>query len=414
MFDINELLINDDNFNLYKGGGFTNKLSTGILTLDIALGGGIPFNGALLHLFGAESAGKTSLAYRLCKKVTDNNGYVTWVDSETSYDPVWAQIQGLKPNLTLGYRPLCKEHCIKLILNDIKKYKSKFLPWLLDSKWQPTKEQAEEAKTGVRDIEGIKNYMIKNAPYHTIVWDSIAAAPLKAQIDEEAEFSQGMMFEARLHKTFLKMYASSVIGCDKINFIILNQVIDNVGSYAGGVTFTGGHSLAHMIHLNILVQKHGRGEQDNDGVTTTDYVTLKVIKNKITPVTMIAFPVIFSKSRGFIGITSLLEYLLSIDFFQGKGWKKFIYRKIDKETGEVLSEEEINFQYSKFYQLMLDRPELLEYLCEKVKEKFMERFPKTVSLTSSNIHDIVESCLNEENATPNEEELVDLNSLKQQ
>lgn len=397
--NIEQLIV--DEMPVYDGTGFSNRLPTGIITLDIALGNGIPFNGAMIHLFGAESSGKTSLAYRLCKKVTDVGGYITWFDSESSYDPEWSKIQGLSPESTICYRIPYKEKVMQTIVQDIFKYREKFLPWLDNPKWVPSKEDYEESGFNSRQIDQVKEYLTNKAPYHTIVWDSISASPVKSAYDGEDQFSQGMAYEARLHKAFCKMFFSSVIGCDKINIIIINQVIDDIGSYGGGVTFSGGHALRHAIHLNLLVKKHGRGEVEEDGTTATDYVSLRIMKNKITPVTNIAFPVIFSKSRGYLGLTALLEYLLSIKYFTGTSWKKFTYKDVDKETGEILKEEEINFQMSKFYKLMYDRPELLKYLCEVVKDRFATTFPKTKSLMSSNLDEIINSCLNEETAVPN-------------
>ena len=57
-----------DNVPIYEGNGFSNKMPTGIVTLDIALAGGIPLNGSIIELYGEESSGKTTLAYRICKR----------------------------------------------------------------------------------------------------------------------------------------------------------------------------------------------------------------------------------------------------------------------------------------------------------------------------------------------------------
>ena len=78
-------LVADSDF-VYNGNGFSHRLASGIATLDIALGGGIPLDGSVIEIWGEESHGKTTLSYRLCKRCTDIGGYVTWVDSEQSFD----------------------------------------------------------------------------------------------------------------------------------------------------------------------------------------------------------------------------------------------------------------------------------------------------------------------------------------
>lgn len=178
---------------LYDGAGFSEKLPTGIVTLDIALAGGIPLNGSIIEIYGEESHGKTTLSYRLCKKCTDQEyGYVTWVDSEVSYDDEWASIQGLDVNKVIPYRPPYAEAAMNLIIDDIKIYKEKYLPWLVDPKWRPSKAEAAAAGLGVSDIEGVKKYMESVAPPHMIVWDSLAASPVKSVAEDGAVFSEGM------------------------------------------------------------------------------------------------------------------------------------------------------------------------------------------------------------------------------
>ena len=178
---------------LYQGKGFSCKLPTGIITLDIALAGGIPLNGSIIEIYGEESHGKTTLAYRICKKCTDTpKGYVKWTDSEVSYDEEWAAIQGLNVEKVIPTRPPYMEACMDDIIEDIKRYKAKFLPWLVDPRWKPSSEDAQAAGVGVTQIEVIKEHMKKIAPPHLIVWDSLAASPVKSVAEENSEYSSGM------------------------------------------------------------------------------------------------------------------------------------------------------------------------------------------------------------------------------
>lgn len=393
-----------DETNRYKGNGFDHKLPTGIVTLDLALAGGTPLCGSVIEIYGEESHGKTTMSYRICKKCTDDPlGYVTWVDSENSYDDEWARVQGMNPDKVIAYRPPFMESAMNIIIDDIKAYKSKFLPWLDDKEWKPTTTEAELAGVGVRDVESIKKYMEDHAPVHMIVWDSLAAAPVKSVAEDGSAFDQGMAYRARLIKMFLSRYQVNVVGCNKVSMILINQVIDNIGSYTGGVTTPGGRGLRHSKHLSIYMKKSG-GEKDAENFKMTDYTIISITKNKVTPI-ITSLPVIFSKSRGFLGATSLYEYLANTRWFRNAGsWKKFDYEYVDKETGEFKTEE-ISFQTRNFYSLMEQRPELFLYLCEVVRIKFLEKFPFCSSLKSTDVSSIVDACLAESNSMPNENEL---------
>lgn len=407
-FDVSKLVSNQDY--LYKGGGFYNKLPTGIITLDAALAGGFPLNGSIVEIYGEESHGKTTLSYRLCKKCTDKSeGYVTWVDSEVSYSAEWAAVQGVNVDKVIPYRPPYMEAAMDIIINDIKLYKERYLPWLVDTKWKPSTADAQKAETGVTNVAAIKEYMEKNAPPHIIVWDSLAASPVKSVAEENSEYSSGMAYRARLIKSFLSRYQVAVIGCEKIGMILINQVIDNIGDmYGPAFTTPGGRGLRHGKHLAIYVKRSGSGEKDAENFKATDYVMISLTKNKVTPV-IASFPVIFSKSRGFIGATSVLEYLWNIQWFRSAGsWKKFDYNKVDPDTGEILETEEISIQRGTFYDLIEKRPELFTYLCEQIKEQLVAKFPSNQSLKDMDMNSIIQACLNETSAMPDEAEIESL------
>lgn len=397
-FDKSELIGNSQY--LYKGEGFSHKLPTGIPSFDIALGGGIPLDGSIIEIWGEEGAGKTTLSYRICKRATDHGGYITWFDSEASYDDSWATIQGLDVRRVIPYRPPYMEAVNQTILEDIKKYKEVYLPWLVNEKWKPSAKDCQNA--GTNTIEKVKEYMKEVAPEHMIVWDSLAASPVKSQVEGD-DFAQGMAYRARLIKSFLSRYQVTVEGCEKIGLILINQVIDNIGDmYGPGITTPGGRGLRHGKHLSIYVKKN-TGERDSDNFQATNYTMLSITKNKVTPV-IASFPVIFSKSKGFIGATSILEYLMNIRWFRDSGsWKKFDYEYVDKDTGEIKTEE-ISIQRGSFYKLLEQRPELLKYLCNKIKDMFLEKFPLNKTLQNTDVDAIIRACLEEESSMPEEGE----------
>ena len=203
-------------------------------------------------------------------------------------------MQGVNPERIIPYRPPYMEKTNDIIIGDIKRYKEQFLPWLVDPRWKPSKEDAEASGFGVSNVEAIKSYMEENAPPHIIVWDSLAASPVKSVAEEAAEYSSGMAYRARLIKSFISRYLVAVTGCSKICLILINQVIDNIGDiYGPAITTPGGRGLRHGKHLSIYVKKSGSGEKDSENFKVTDYVMISLTKNKVTPV-VASFPVIFS------------------------------------------------------------------------------------------------------------------------
>ena len=71
-----------------------------------------------------------------------------------------AAVQGVNVNKVLPYRPPHMEACMDTIIEDVKKYKAKFLPWLVDPRWKPSALDAEKAGVGVTQVDAIKEYMI--------------------------------------------------------------------------------------------------------------------------------------------------------------------------------------------------------------------------------------------------------------
>lgn len=402
-FDMGDLVADEDY--RYKGKGFNYKLPLGFPPFDIALGGGLPLGGAIIEVWGEESHGKTTLTYRACKRVTDMHGYVTWIDNESSYDEGWATVQGLNVQAVIPYRPPYMEKAIEIIIGDVNKYKEKFLPWTMHSgrgSWKPTKEQAEAAGTGVTDVEGVKEWMTKNAPPHVIVWDTIANCPVKTVVEGQ-EFGGGMALRARLIKSFITRFQVAAEGCEKLALILINQVIENIGDQWNPLTTPGGRGLRHGKHLSIFVKKSG-GEKDEHNFASTNYVTLSLTKNKVTPV-IGSFPIVFSKSKGFIGATSLLEYLMFTKWFRDSGsWKKFDMPIFDEE-GEMTGEfEEKGIQRGTFYKLVEDEPKVMDYLCSVIKDQFVEKFPFNKALRETDVEAVLYACRNEETSMPEEGE----------
>lgn len=355
----------------YQDEGFNEKLPTGIPVLDVVMGGGFTFNGTIMQLWGPNASGKTTLAYRLCKKVTDKGGYITWLDAEASYDSVWARRQGLNPDQVICYRPSYREECFKLICDDARRYREIFLPWLDNPDWK-----------------GDRDKMLDEAPYHTIVIDSIAATPMKSLVDSGNVYAEGMASEARANKAFLKTYQAIVAECPRMNMVIINQVFDKIGTWMGGQSFGGGNFLKHALHFNLRLRAKPTKGQYSD---TWNYVTMEVVKNKLTPVGGIKVPIWLSKSDGFHGVFSIVEFIRDNGMCSGGSWKKMDIKRIEDGRIETVKWQKDDRLISQLY----EDHGLFMSVIAMIRDKFLEVYPDNPQLVGLDITSILDACLGE-------------------
>lgn len=218
--------------------GNVEVVPTGILSVDIALGGGIP-RGRIVEIYGPESSGKTTLATHMIGQVQKRGGLAAFVDAEHAFDPEYAKILGVDLEHLLVSQP-------------------------------DTGEQALE----------ITETLVRSNAVDVIVIDSVAALVPRAEI--EGEMGDAMVgVQARLMSQALRKLTGA-ISKSKTTVIFINQIRMKIGVMFGNPeTTSGGNALKFYASVRIEIRKK---EIIKDGDNAVGIVSgIKVVKNKIAP-----------------------------------------------------------------------------------------------------------------------------------
>lgn len=214
-------------------------VSSGSLTLDIALGvGGYP-KGRIIEIYGPESSGKTTFALHAIAEVQKAGGKAAFIDAEHALDPVYAKNLGVNINDLLLSQP-------------------------------DTGEQALE----------ICDALVKSEAINIVVIDSVAALVPQAEIEGEMGDSH-VGLQARLMSQALRKLSGTISKTNTIA-IFINQLREKVGVLFGNPeTTTGGRALKFYASVRLDVR---RGEQIKNGDNVIGNRTnVKVVKNKVAP-----------------------------------------------------------------------------------------------------------------------------------
>ncbi len=226
---------------LGKGGvvAEVESVSTGSLSLDMALGiGGLP-RGRVIEVFGPESSGKTTLALHTVAEVQKSGGTAAFVDAEHALDPVYAQKLGVNLDDLLVSQP-------------------------------DTGEQALE----------IVDTLVRSGAVDIVVIDSVAALTPKAEIEGEMGDSLPGL-QARLMSQALRKLTGS-ISKSKCIVIFINQIRMKIGvMYGSPETTTGGNALKFYASVRLDIRRIGAIKQRDEVVGNSTRV--KVVKNKVAP-----------------------------------------------------------------------------------------------------------------------------------
>lgn len=214
-------------------------ISSGSLSLDIALGvGGLP-RGRVVEIFGPESSGKTSLALTAIAAAQKPGGVGALIDAEHAFDPSYATKLGVDLNTLLISQP----------------------------------------DTGEQALEIVETLVRSNA-VDVIVVDSVAALVPRAEI--EGEMGDAMMgVQARLMSQALRKLTGAV-SKSKTVLIFINQIRMKIGVMFGNPETTpGGNALKFYSSVRLDIR---RIEQLKDGeIPIGNRVRVKVVKNKVAP-----------------------------------------------------------------------------------------------------------------------------------
>jgi len=213
-------------------------IPTGSISLDLALGGGLP-KGRIIEIYGPESSGKTTLALHAIAEIQKGGGTAAFVDAEHALDPSYAQKLGVKVENLLVSQP-------------------------------DNGEQALE----------ITETLVRSNAVDLIVVDSVAALVPRAEIEGDMGDSH-MGLQARLMSQALRKL-TGVINRSKATVIFINQIRMKIGVMFGNPeTTTGGNALKFYASVRMDIRRISQIKEGESIIGNRTRV--KVVKNKIAP-----------------------------------------------------------------------------------------------------------------------------------
>ena len=274
-----------------------NIISTGCLSLDVALGvGGVP-RGRIVEIYGPESGGKTTLALHIVAEAQKNSGYAAFVDVEHALDPEYAKALGVNTEELLVSQP-------------------------------DTGEQALE----------ITETLVRSGALDVIVLDSVAALVPKAELDGEMGDSH-MGLQARLMSQALRKLTGTVSRSNTC-VIFINQIREKIGVMFGNPETTpGGRALKFYSSQRLEIRRITTIKNGTDPVGNR--VRVKVVKNKVAPpFKMAEFDIMYGQGISYIG--DVLDLAVTGDIVQKMGaWYAYKDEKIGqgRENTKAFLEE---------------------------------------------------------------------------
>jgi len=216
-----------------------STISTGSMSLDVALGvGGFP-RGRIIEIFGPESSGKTTLALHAVANAQKAGGIAVLIDAEYAFDAKYAKALGVDVDNLLVSQP-------------------------------DTGEQALE----------IVDTLVRSGAVDIVVVDSVAALVPAAEIEGEMGDSH-MGLQARLMSQALRKL-TAIVARSKTTFVFLNQLREKIGMFVGNPeTTTGGRALKFYASMRIEVKRTMAIKEGTDIVGGR--VRIKIVKNKMAP-----------------------------------------------------------------------------------------------------------------------------------
>ena len=291
-------------------------IPTGSLGMDVALGvGGYP-RGRVVEIYGPESSGKTTLTLHAIAEAQKNGGIAAFIDAEHAFDRYYAENLGVDiENLIIS---------------------------------QPDNgEQALE----------ITDNLIRSGAIDIIVIDSVAALTPKSEIEGEMGDSK-MGLHARLMSQALRKLTGS-ISKTKCTVIFINQLREKIGVMFGNPeTTTGCNALKFYASVRVDIRRSTQIKNTN-GEVLGNKTRVKIVKNKVAPpFKMVEFDIVYGK-----GISKVGEIIdLGVDF------------EIIKKSGSWFSYDETKLGQGReaVKTLLLDNPELMDELEQKIKDAIIE------------------------------------------
>lgn len=213
-------------------------IPTGSISLDIALGGGIP-KGRIIEIYGPESSGKTTLSLHAIAEVQKSGGTAAFIDAEHALDPQYAKRLGVNLETLLISQPDDGEQALEIV-----------------------------------------ETLVRSNAVDIVVVDSVAALTPRAEIEGEMGDSH-MGLQARLMSQALRKL-TGIISRSKTTVVFLNQLRMKIGVMFGNPeTTTGGNALKFYASVRMDIRRISQIKSGDDVIGNRTRV--KVVKNKIAP-----------------------------------------------------------------------------------------------------------------------------------
>ena len=286
-------------------------ISTGSLSLDIALGGhGIP-KGRIIEIFGPESSGKTTLTLHVVAQAQKNGGIAAFVDAEHALDPSWAKRLGVDLESLLVSQPSSGEEAMR-----------------------------------------ITEMLVKTNAVDVIVVDSVAALVPEKELQGEIGDSH-VGLQARLMSQSMRKL-TGVISRSKTSVIFINQIREKVGVMFGSPETTpGGRALKFYCSCRIDVRRIGQIKEGEEVIGQR--VRAKVVKNKVAPPFRVAeFDMMHKDGISYVGDVLDLAILHRLIIKSG-AWFRF-------------GDQQLGQGREKTKQYLIDNPDFVKELEQKILE----------------------------------------------
>jgi recombination protein RecA len=295
-------------------------ISTGSLSLDLALGGkGIP-RGRVIEMYGAEASGKTTIALHTVAQAQKAGGVAAYIDAEHALDPSWAKRLGVDLDNLLVSQPGYGEEALR-----------------------------------------IAEMLIKSNAVDIIVVDSVAALVPKNEIQESEIGDTKVGLQARLMSQALRILNPQV-NKSRTSLVFINQIRQKIGvMYGDPNTTTGGLALKFYASVRMEVKRvtHVKDGDETVGAETR----VRVVKNKIAPPFRNAeFNIMHD--RGIDFESDLLKLAIEDEIVEKGSGARFLYK-----------EQQIGHGEKNAVQYLRDNTAVRDEIAAAVKEK---RTPKNV------------------------------------
>jgi recombination protein RecA len=292
----------------------TEVISTGCLSLDMAIGvGGLP-KGRIVEIYGPESSGKTTICLHTIAESQKKGGIAAFIDTEHALDINYAKRLGVDVNNLLLAQPEFGEQALEIV-----------------------------------------ETLVRSGGIDIIVIDSVAALTPRAEIEGEMGDSQ-MGSQARLMSQAMRKLQAA-IGKSKALCIFTNQLRSKIGViYGNPETTTGGNALKFYASVRMDIRRKDVIKDGNDIIGNR--VKMKIVKNKVAPpFKEVEFDIMYNEGISKIG--DLIDVGIAMDIIQkGGSWFTFGSERVQGREG--------------LKKIITDNTALATDLEDQIKRKFAE------------------------------------------